>query len=64
MHLILNEVERSLIRELVEARIRELHPTIRRSRVYECTQGLKQDLENLERLLEQLPESKDEAAVW
>ena len=57
MQLDLDSQEQVLVSELVEARIRELHPTIRRSRVYECTEALKQDLEKLERLLERLRES-------
>ena len=54
MQLELDDQERILVSELVEARIRELHPTIRRSRVYECTEALKQDLEKLEQLWERL----------
>lgn len=50
----LNQEELSLLTELVESRVEELHPTIRRSRVYTCTDSLKHDLEVLQGLLERL----------
>jgi len=60
MDLTLDQEEQRLLTELVESRIRELHPTIRRSRVYQCTDSLKRDLEKLECLLERLQCTKAE----
>ena len=54
MQLTLNQEEQRLVTELVESRIRELHPTIRRSRVYQCTDSLKHDLEVLEQVADRL----------
>ena len=53
----LNEEELSLLTDLVESRVAELHPTIRRSRVYTCTDSLKRDLEVLQGMLERLRQS-------
>ena len=63
LELTLDREELRLLAELVESRIHELHPTIRRSRVYQCTEELKQDLEVLERLRERLEPTKTEATA-
>jgi len=49
-----NGEELDLLIGLVESRVRELHPTIRRSRVSTCTDSLKHDLAVLQRLEERL----------
>ena len=54
MEIDLSKEELSLLTEMVESRVEELHPTIRRSRVYTCTDSLKHDLEVLQGLLERL----------
>jgi len=54
MMLELSSRERDVLIGLVESRIREIHPTIRRSRSYQVHDELKQDLEVLERLHERL----------
>ena len=48
MYVEIDEQQRQMIVELIESRIRELHPTIRRSRVSACTDSLKEDLSKLE----------------
>ena len=55
-----NEEELQLLTDLVESRAKELHPTIRRSRVHECTDSLKHDLEVMEGLLVRLQQSQSE----
>ena len=46
--------ERDVLVSLLESRIREMHPTIRRSRNYQVHDELKHDLEVLEHLLGRL----------
>ena len=54
MHVEISQKEQQILLDLLESRVRELHPTIRRSRVSEVTDELKCDLEDIERLLERL----------
>ena len=54
MHLEISPHECEILVELVESRARELHPTIRRSRISTVTDELKHDLEDVERLLGKL----------
>ena len=54
MFLDLDDEKLKLLVDLVDSRIRELHPTIRRSRVSSCTEELKRDLVVLEDVLKQL----------
>jgi hypothetical protein len=58
MLLELNTEERGLVVGLLESRIREIHPEIRRSRDYKYHDGLKHDLEVLEGILNRLQESE------
>jgi Ribonuclease G/E len=54
MELEISQKERQMLIELLESRMSELHPTIRRSRVSSVTDELKHDLEDVERLLEKV----------
>jgi hypothetical protein len=45
---------------LVDGRVRDLHPEIRRSRVSTVTDELKHDLEDMQRLLEKLEQAAAE----
>ena len=54
MQLEVTKEEHDILIDLVESRARELHPTIRRSRVYSVTDELKHDLETMTTLLEKL----------
>ena len=58
-----NDEELTLLAELLASRIQELHPTIRRSRVYACTDGLKRDLEVLQKLLQRLQSAESVQAT-
>jgi hypothetical protein len=49
MQLDISDKEKQILTELLESRVRELHPTIRRSRVSTVTDELKHDLEDIER---------------
>ncbi len=60
MQITITEVQRRMLQELVEERIRDLHPTIRRSRVSSVTDSLKKDLEDFQELLTTLSESRPE----
>ncbi len=60
MQITITDEQRRMLENLVEERIRELHPTIRRSRVSSCTDSLKQDLEAFESLLRMLAEPRSE----
>ena len=60
MQITITEEQRRMLEELVEERIRDLHPTIRRSRVSSCTDSLKKDLEAFQALLKKLSESRAE----
>ena len=59
MHIEVDEKQLAILRELVDSRISELHPMIRRSRVSACTDALKADLRELERLARQLASAKE-----
>ena len=54
MSLDLTAREQQILIELLESRARELHPTIRRSRVSSVTDELKHDLEEVEHLLQKV----------
>ena len=54
----LNDEELQLVTELLDSRIGELHPTIRRSRVYHVTDSLKHDMETLQALAKRFHEAK------
>lgn len=54
MHLDITAEEQRILIELLDFRARELHPTIRRSRVSAVTDELKHDLDEVERLLDKL----------
>jgi hypothetical protein len=60
MQITITEAQRRMLQELVEERIRDLHPTIRRSRVSSVTDSLKKDLEDFQELLKTLSESRPE----
>jgi hypothetical protein len=60
MQITITDEQQRMLVNLVEGRIRELHPTIRRSRVSSCTDSLKQDLEAFEALLRTLSQPKGE----
>ena len=62
MNLQLTEDEFTQLYDLVESRIHELHPTIRRSRVHTCTDALKRDLITMEGLRDKMRQVKDRAA--
>lgn len=62
MHLEISGEEQRIMIELLESRARELHPTIRRSRVSAVTDDLKHDLEDVERLLEKVRNVASEGA--
>lgn len=51
--------ERQILVELLDSRMRDLHPTIRRSRVSTVTDELKHDLEDVQRLLKKMQETAD-----
>ena len=51
MDLHITPTERLILIDLLESRARELHPTIRRSRVSTVTDELKHDLEEIVELL-------------
>ncbi len=57
MQLDITQEELGILIDLVESRSRELHPTIRRSRVHTVTDELKHDLEAVTALLEKLQET-------
>lgn len=57
-HVDLSPEELKILATLVDSRIREIHPEIRRSRIWTVTDELKHDLKDMERLLDKL-----EAAV-
>ena len=59
MHIEVDEKQLAILQELVDSRIGELHPMIRRSRVSTCTDALKADLKELERLARQLASAKE-----
>jgi hypothetical protein len=63
MQLMINEEEHKLISELVDSRIQELHPTIRRSRLYQVHDDLKHDLQVLENLQRRLKQADQAATV-
>lgn len=54
MQVDLNSQELNLLAALVDTRIRDLHPEIRRSRVSTYTDELKHSLEDMEKLLDKL----------
>ena len=54
MKLDIEKEERDLLVRLVENRISELHPEIRRSMDHNYKDGLKQELERFETILERL----------
>lgn len=54
MQLDITKEEQDILIDLVDSRARELHPTIRRSRVHTVTDELKHDLEAMTSLLEKL----------
>jgi hypothetical protein len=58
MYIEIDQEQLAVIRELVESRIRELHPTIRRSRVSTVHDSLKEDLRKLEDLQQRLSSAK------
>lgn len=62
MYIEINQKEKQILVDLVESRMRELHPTIRRCRVSTVTDELKLDLKEIEQLLEklQVPTTDDE----
>ncbi len=60
MKLELDNKQRDLLVDLMESRVSELHPEIRRSMDHTYKDHLKQDLESFEELLERL-KSLDEA---
>ncbi len=60
MNITITEEQRRMLMELVDGRVRELHPTIRRSRVSSCTESLKRDLVAFEELLKVLSERESE----
>ena len=60
MQLDISDKEKRILTELLESRVRELHPTIRRSRVSTVTDELKHDLEDIERLLEKVQNTTGE----
>ena len=61
MQLELSQEEHGILIDLVESRARELHPTIRRSRVSSVTDELKHDLEAMTHLLEKLQKTGAES---
>jgi hypothetical protein len=61
MNLQLTEDEFAQLYDLVEGRIRELHPTIRRSLVHTCTDALKRDLAMMEGLRDKMRQVKERA---
>ena len=63
MQLTIDAEEHKLITELVESRIRELHPTIRRNRLHQVHDDLKHDFEVLEHLQQRLMQSEEEPTV-
>ena len=60
MQLDISDKEKQILTELLESRVRELHPTIRRSRVSSVTDELKHDLEDIERLLKKVQNTTGE----
>jgi hypothetical protein len=60
MQLDISDKEKQILTELLESRVRELHPTIRRSRVSTVTDELKHDLEDIERLLKKVQNTTGE----
>jgi hypothetical protein len=54
MNLEITEHEQQILVNLLDSHRRDLHPTIRRSRVSTVTEELKHDLEDVERLLERV----------
>lgn len=53
-HVDLTTEELKVLVALVDSRVRDLHPEIRRSRVSTVTDELKHDLKDMQRLLEKL----------
>lgn len=51
VQLVISEKEQQVLIELLESRVRDLHPAIRRSRVASVTDELKRGLEDTERCL-------------
>ena len=66
MQLELTNEQMEIVEDLVESRIREIHPEIRRSRVHTVHDELKQDLETLRDLLAYLKEvgKNDQMRAW
>ena len=58
MYLVLERDEQRRLTELVESRVREIHPEIRRCRQYRFQQELKDELACLEQLLRRLHEAE------
>lgn len=54
MKMEIDNKERELLTDLVQSRVSEIHPEIRRSMDHTFKDQLKQDLEQLERLLARL----------
>ena len=54
MQVVLTEEQAKILENLVDSRIREIHPEIRRSRFYDVHEDLKCDLEMLQGLLDLL----------
>ncbi len=54
MNLEINHEERDLLVTVIESRISELHPEIRRSREHEYKDDLKKTLQQFESLLERI----------
>ena len=59
MQIEIDEKEYELLTQLVESQIRELHPMIRRCRVYRTTDALKDDLRTLEQFSARLKQLAD-----
>jgi hypothetical protein len=59
----LNEDQYRLVTDLVDARIRELHPEIRRTQTYTYHDVLKHELDTLIALQEMLAEAAPKGAV-
>ena len=58
MYVLIDHEEHRLLMELVESRIQELVPEIRRCQNFEYQQQLKEELERLRRLVRRLHESE------
>lgn len=66
MHVEISDEQLTTLVELVDARIKAIHPEIRRSRVYTVHDKLKDELEKLDDLLEDLRQAQTvrEAEAW